>query len=103
MVETEFAQQLQAVHAAWKRCRRHAFQNRITSRARDIVLAEMDVEAEIVLDAIARLAAVATSEEQTHQVAEIDRRYGGALRDEAESRRSNPQWLLKLSRSNAAP
>jgi hypothetical protein len=95
--DAAFVEQLETVRAAWQSCRRHLFQNTISSRPRSVVFAEMDAAADVVVEAIARLAAVATTKEQQTMVAEIDERFGGAVRDEADSRRRNPAWLSRLS------
>jgi len=95
--EKEFGRQLHTVREAWGQCRQHLFQNMITSRARPVVFAEMDAAAEVVLEAIARLASLATTEDQRNWVEEIDWRFGGAVRDEADRRRRNPEWLSRLS------
>ncbi len=97
MTETEFGRQLRAGRDAWDWSRHHAYRNRITSRPRERVFAPLDLAGDLVLEAIARLAALALTEEQRDLVAEVDRRYGGAVRDEAERRRRTPDWLAKLS------
>jgi len=98
--ETEFGRQLHTVREAWGQCRRHAFKNSITSRPRSVVFGEMDVAGQVVVEAIARLASLATTDDQRNWVAELDCRFGGALRDEADRRRRNPEWLSRLSPSD---
>jgi hypothetical protein len=97
MIETDFDGQLRVLREAWDWSRHHAYKNRITSRPRERVFAELDVAGNLVLEAIARLAAVAATEEHHEIVAEVDHRYGETVRDERTSRRKNPEWLAKLS------